>query len=128
MQEMEFTDETTKRQSSVVSSEASSKISVSSGSRSGYDYEIQSSVLKKKSSSLSCLPDRISDFFDQNTSTLPPNLDAVKAFEENLLPKGASWASCYKTAECLVGQDSEEELSSNDGQRSSFDLNVSLTK
>ena len=124
MQEMdsEFKDETTKRQSSVVSSEASSQMSVSSG----YDYETQSSsqssVLKKKSSSLSCLPDRISDF-GHNTFTLPPNLSTVKPFEENLLPKGAPLArSWYETAECLQEeQHSEEELSSNDEQRSAFD-------
>jgi hypothetical protein len=121
----EFKEETIERQSSTVSSEASSKLSVSSG----YDCETQSYVLKKKSSSLSCLPDHISDFLDHNTCTLPPNLSAVKPFEENLLLKGASTAkSWYKTAECLEGQHSEEELtSSNDDQRSAaFDLNVSL--
>ena len=121
--ESEFVEETRKRQTSVVSSEASSKLSVSSE----YDNETQLRVLKKKSSSMSCLPDHISDFFGHNTFTLPPNLSAVKPFEENLQPKGASSAeSWYKTAECLEGRNSEEELSSNDDQRSAFDRNVSL--
>ena len=113
----EFKDEIAKRDSSVASSETSSQISVSLG----YDYETQSSLLKKKSSSLSCLPDRISDF-DPIISTLPSNLSALKPFEESLLPKGASSTrSWYKTAECLEGEHSEEDLSSNDDQRSSHD-------
>ena len=128
MQEMnsEIEEETTKRLSSVVSSEASSQISVSSGS----NYEIQSSTSKKKSSSLSCLPDRISGF-DCNTSTLPPNLNSVRLFEENLHPKGGqSTRSWVETTRFLEEQFSEDEMSSNDDQRSTVDSvnNVSVRR
>ena len=110
----EFKDEIAERQSSVASSESSSQTSLVCA----YDVETQSSILKKKSSSLSCLTDRISEF-DPIISTLPSNLSALKPFEETLHPKGApSTRSWYKTAECLEREPSEEELSNIDDQRS----------
>ena len=110
----EFKDEIAERQSSVASSESSSQTSLVCV----YDDETQSSILKKKSSSLSCLTDRISDF-DPIISTLPSNLSALKPFEETLHAKGAlSTQSWYKTAECLEREPWEEELSNIDDQRS----------
>lgn len=113
-----FAEETTKRQSSVISSEASSQISVSSGC----EDETQMFLFKKKSASLSCLSDRMSSDFDHIVCTLPPNLRTVKQFKENLLSKSASSIrSIYKTAEGLERQ--KEELSRNDEQRLAFDVN-----
>lgn len=109
--DLELKEESTNRLSSI-SSEASSRTSISSGC-----YNV--TVVKKKSLSLSCLPDHIADN-DQSSLTLPPNLNAVKPFEENMPSKVVSLAqSLYQTAECLESSDSKYELPDEEDQSKS---------
>ncbi|XP_028402381.1 uncharacterized protein LOC114525321 isoform X2 [Dendronephthya gigantea] len=115
--DLEFTEETANRLSSI-SSEVSSRDSISSQCD-------EVTIVKKKSSSLSCLPDHVPDS-EQNSFTLPPNLNTVKPFEENLLSKEVSLAqSLYKTAECLESPPrSKYEFSDKEtDQRSGHDEN-----
>ena len=110
--------DTTKRLASTISSEASSQISISSDS----DDSIQVFLLKRKSLSMSCLPDQVSSG-GRIASTLPHNLNTVDVFKENLPPKERTLAqSWYQTAECLETDDGIEPFFDYGNKKPSVDI------
>lgn len=103
--------EVVKEDSIAIPSKVSSVHNLCFGNDGDIVSSVKSFVSKRKSSSLSCLPDRIY-FLESPSFTLPPRLSSVKAFNPNL-GEGRSDHTCYDTAES-VSSSSEESSKEED--------------